>query len=133
SGACTSRRSTHQPPKQSVFAAKPERPVQPWSRRGAWPQPIPPQCQRMSAVAPPCLASRFFLFLGVPPGDKYIVGNGVPGVVNADEKQQQRRGTDAKQRLARVGWRSNRRHNEHGIDGHWQKHLKQHILELRLV
>jgi hypothetical protein len=31
------------------------------------------------------------LGLCVPPGDKYMVGNAVPGVVNADEKQQQQR------------------------------------------
>ncbi len=32
--------------------------------------------------------------------DEHIVGNVVPGVVDADEKQQQRRAANAKQRLA---------------------------------
>src|SRR6266571_7353214 len=43
------------------------------------------------------------LSLSRPPVDKYVVGDAVPGVMNADEEQQQRRSSDAEQSLAGVG------------------------------
>src|SRR6266513_1253457 len=36
----------------------------------------------------------------IPHADKYVVSDGVPGVMNADEEQQQRRTSDDKQSLA---------------------------------
>ena len=36
----------------------------------------------------------------IPHADEYVVGDGVPRVVNADEEQQQRRTSDDKQSLA---------------------------------
>lgn len=41
--------------------------------------------------------------LVVPGLDKHVVRDGIPGVVNADEEQQQHRRYDAKQSLAQMG------------------------------
>lgn len=41
--------------------------------------------------------------LVVPGLDKHVVRDGIPGVVNADEEQQQHRRCDAKQSLAQMG------------------------------
>src|SRR6266699_6068502 len=45
--------------------------------------------------------------LRIPPSDEYVVGDGVPGVVDADEEQEQCRSSDAKQSLA--GMRESRK------------------------
>ena len=41
--------------------------------------------------------------LVVPGLDKHVVRDGIPGVVNADEEQQQHRRCDAQQSLAQMG------------------------------
>ena len=46
--------------------------------------------------------SSFLVVLVSPPSDEYMIGDAVPGVVNADEQQQQRRSSNAEQGLPRV-------------------------------
>ena|SRR6266536_1244588 len=51
---------------------------------------------------------------------QYMVGDAVPGVMNADEEQQQRRSSDAKQSLAGVRESRERRKREYRVRGQRQ-------------
>lgn len=64
---------------------------------------------------------------------EYVVGDAVPGVVNSDKKQQQRRRSNAKQGLARVSGSRDCREREHRIRGQRQYKMKQPVFELWLV
>lgn len=65
--------------------------------------------------------------------DEHMVGDGVPGVVNADEKQQERNRSDRKQSLAFIGRGGERREDERSVRDKREQHVKQPIFELRSV
>ena len=62
-----------------------------------------------------------------------MVGDGVPGVVNADKEQQQRRSSNAKEGPARVRRSREWRQREYCVRRQRQHDMKQPVLELRSV
>src|SRR5258706_7493630 len=70
--------------------------------------------------------------LGIRPPQigEYLIGRGVPGVVNADEEEEQLRGADAEQRIARVCECLRRRCCQNCICDEREYDVKQLILEI---
>ena len=64
---------------------------------------------------------------------KDVVRGGIPGVVNADEEQEQRRRCNAKQGVAQMGASRECRYNQRCICGEGQQNMKQPVLKLRRV
>jgi hypothetical protein len=62
-----------------------------------------------------------------------MVGNGIPGVVNANEEQQQRGGANDKEQLARVHMSRGCRERECRVRHQRQEDMKQLVLEARWV
>jgi hypothetical protein len=67
------------------------------------------------------------------PEDKDVVGCGVPGVVNADEEQQQRSRRDTKHCSSWMGASHASRCRERRIRSEWQQNVTHPILEHGLV
>ena len=63
-----------------------------------------------------------------PPAHEHVVGDAVPGVVDAGEEQQQRRGADAEERAAQAGGSRERRHREVRVRRERQQEMEQPVL-----
>src|SRR5437870_3919352 len=62
--------------------------------------------------------------------DKHVVGDGIPGVMNANEEQQQRRGANAEKCLANIQASRIGRSGQRCIGRERQQDMKQPVLEL---
>jgi len=60
----------------------------------------------------------------IPLVDEHMVGDAVPGVVNAGVEEEQRGGADAEQGLARAGMNRERRYREQRVRRERQKEVK---------
>ena len=65
--------------------------------------------------------------------DKYVVRDGVPGIVNANKEEQQRRSANDEQSWARMGVSQVCRSSQDGIRRKWKQNMKQPVLEHGLV
>src|ERR1700704_2439418 len=91
-------------------------------------------CARMGwLAAKDGLSAMLPSFVLAPFLDQDVVCDGVPGVMNADEEQQQHRRPNAKQCRARMGASRVRRYSQRCIRGEGQQKVKQPVLELRRV
>src|SRR5215469_10260013 len=64
----------------------------------------------------------------IPLAEEDVVGHRVPGIVDADEEQQQASGGNPKQSLAREQNGRRRRYGQHGVGCHRQGDVKQPVL-----
>ena len=65
--------------------------------------------------------------------DKYVVRDGVPGIVNANKEEEQRRSANDEQSWARMGVSHVCRSSLHCIRRKWKQNMKQPVLEHGLV
>src|SRR6266478_10258102 len=61
--------------------------------------------------------------------DKYVVRDGVPGIVNANKEEEQRRSAKDEPSWARMGASQVRRSSQHCIRRKWKQNMKQPVLE----
>ena len=61
----------------------------------------------------------------VPSAAEYVIGDSIPGIVNADEEQQEHSPTNAKQGLARVAESREGRHREYEVRCQREHDMKQ--------
>jgi hypothetical protein len=78
----------------------------------------------ISYVSATLLILRLFPCLG-----KDVVCDGVPGIVNADKQEQQRRSANDEQGWARMGVSHVCRSGQHCVRRKWEQNMKQPVLE----
>ena len=67
------------------------------------------------------------------PLEKYMIRDGVPGIVNANKEEQQRRSTNDEQSRACIGVSEVCRPSQHSIRRKRKQNMKQPVLEHGLV
>ncbi len=65
--------------------------------------------------------------------DKYVIRDGIPGIVNANKEEQQRRSANDEQGWARMGLSQVCRSSQHGISRKWKQNMEQPVLKYGLV
>jgi len=72
-------------------------------------------------------------FLAFPFPDKDVIRNGIPGIVNANEEQQQRRRGHEEQRWTLMRMSHVGRYNQRRVHCKWKQNMEQPILKYGLV